>query len=131
MQISKFARKTDPNERRKYANYVNSAAWKKRRQAWFAQVRASGFEPACWVCGARLDKAGTLDLHHRSYDGVSKAANGRWVSNEAHDDLVPLCRADHQALHEFMDSRGWDYRGWSRTDVTNHVLRVLRSRKKK
>lgn len=120
-----LARKTG-DSRNEYQGYLSSPAWKKRRRVYFDTVRLSGVEPACQCCFTTLAEANALDLHHLSYEGVTKDANGRWLSAEQGTDLVPLCRACHERLHTRLDARRMDYWGWNRHRATAVVLTYLR-----
>lgn len=112
---------------REYREYLASAQWHRRRRLWFEAVREAGFEPACQVCGVTLSDAGSLDLHHISYEGVSHdPETGRWSSDEADDDLMEMCREDHMQLHERMDSRG--FLGWDRRRATMYIAGDMRRR---
>ena len=84
-----------------------------------------GYEPACQVCGVRLETAGTLDLHHVSYAGVIEGPDGRWIAGEADADLVPMCRDHHRRLHRMMDRRG-EFYGWDRGRATVVIIAHLR-----
>lgn len=106
-----------------YRNYLRSRAWNWRRRRWFRDVRAAGREPACQVCGLRLEDTDSLDLHHVSYAGVGKV-DGRWAATEADEDLLPLCRADHQAVHRMLD-RSKDFYGWDRRRATVVIIAHL------
>ncbi|GFZ85373.1 hypothetical protein [Nesterenkonia alkaliphila] len=112
-----------------YRGYLRSQAWGWRRQRWFQDRRAEGKEPACQVCGLTLTEheAATgrgLDLHHTSYGGVTQDAGGRWRAEEKDQDLMPMCRYHHQALHRVMD-RPKDHNGWNRRRATVVILRDL------
>lgn len=120
-----LARKTGAS-RSEYQGYLASPAWKKRRRVYFETVRLSGFEPACQCCFTTLTEAKALDLHHLSYEGVTKDASGRWLSAEDEADLVPLCRDCHERLHTRLDARRMDYWGWDRRRATAVVLTYLR-----
>ncbi len=54
------------------------------------------------MCG-RLWVERRDDMHHRTYDRLG---------HETHDDLIPMCRLCHRALHELLDGPG----GWKRLD---------------
>lgn len=107
-----------------YQEYLRSGAWAWRRQRWFRDCRADGFEPACQVCQVMLVDAGSLDLHHVSYEGVQRDETGRWHADESHRDLMPMCRDCHQELHHRMDSPG-DYRDWDRRRATVVIVAHL------
>ena len=113
--------------RAEYAGYIASDAWRARKIRYYEDIRAAGFVPVCQVCGVSRG----LDLHHLSYDGVRRVASGVWVSGEADEDLIPLCRADHEELHRVLDTRGRDYRGWSRRAASLRIIRYLKDRKKR
>lgn len=70
---------------------------------------------------------GGLDLHHVSYEGVTRGDRNRWVAQEADSDLMPMCRICHQDLHRIMD-RGRDYYGWDRETATINIIATLRRR---
>lgn len=78
--LSRWAR------RGRYADYVNSNAWAKRKCRWFQEHWEQTHQvAACVVCGAR-----PVDLHHVDYADVGC---------EDHDSLLPLCRRDHNRVH--------------------------------
>ncbi|SMY04385.1 MULTISPECIES: hypothetical protein [Brevibacterium] len=109
------------------SGYLRSQQWHWRRRRWFRDRRAAGFEPACQVCGVSLEDAGTLDLHHVSYDGVVENPDGSWTAREADEDLMPLCRDHHQAVHRIMD-RKRDFHGWDRRRATLVIVAFLRAK---
>ncbi|MGM7670253.1 hypothetical protein [Microbacterium sp. A93] len=115
-----------------YRDYLRSPAWGFRRVRWFRDARARGCEPACLVCQLTLDEAGSLDLHHLRYNGVGRdPATGAWRAREAHEDLMPMCRAHHKQLHASLDARK-EYLGWARRRATVHiVVRLIRRHRKK
>lgn len=109
-----------------YRRYLRSKQWGFRRVRWFRDRRREGFEPACQVCGITLEAVGTLDLHHNSYGGVDWDEHvQQWVAAEADEDLLPMCRTHHQALHRIMD-RGRDYYGWDRHRASIVIAARLR-----
>lgn len=110
-----------------YREYLRTQAWHWRRQHYFRDLRAAGFEPACQVCGLRLDEAGSLDLHHLSYAGISQRPDGSWVAGEDNADLMPLCRKHHREVHRLMDS-GKTYFAWDRGRATHVVVAQLRTK---
>ena len=65
--------------------------WFRRRERWLEQYRDAhgGQEPVCVVCGALWTLRGG-DLHHRTYARLGA---------ETWQDLVPMCRDHHAALH--------------------------------
>lgn len=109
-----------------YREYLRSQAWGWRRKRWFRDCRAKGFEPACQVCQLTLKKAGSLDLHHVSYEGVQRDENGKWHANEDDGDLMPMCRGCHEQLHYRMDGPG-EFRGWDRRRATVVIIRSMRA----
>jgi len=115
-----------------YREYLRSQAWGYRRVRWFEQCRQAGVEPACQVCQVRLDEAGTLDLHHLSYEGVHQdPQTGAWQAREKHEELMPLCREHHQRLHEIMDGRK-EFFGWNRARASVVIVaRMIRQRRRK
>ena len=112
-----------------YQGYLRSQAWGYRRVRWFARCRADGVEPACQVCAVTLAEAGSLDLHHLSYDGVvQEPSGGGWKAREVHEDLMPLCREHHQRLHQIMDGRK-EFFGWDRRRASVVIVaRMIRQR---
>lgn len=86
-------------------------------------------EPACQVCAITLAEAGSLDLHHLSYDGVVQDPfGGGWKAREAHEDLIPLCREHHQRLHQIVDGRK-EFFGWDRRRASVVIVaRMIRQR---
>jgi thiosulfate reductase electron transport protein len=119
-----LARKTG-RRRHAYSAYLRSGAWAWRRQRWFRDCRSRGTEPACQVCGLTLTSAGTLDLHHTSYNGVKINDAGTYRSEEPDADLLPYCRGHHEALHRILDDRRSDYWGWDRRRATTVITRIL------
>ncbi len=82
--------------RAKYANYMGSAAWFRRRERWvreYAQKFGADSPIVCAGCGREwcLDD----DLHHCSY---------RRLGAERFEDLWPMCRSCHDGIHQIMDS---------------------------
>jgi 5-methylcytosine-specific restriction endonuclease McrA len=102
--------------RGRYATYIDSEPWYQRRQRWHAQWMArTGVDPVCLVCGTTWTlRAG--DLHHRSYDRLGA---------EAFEDLVPLCRVCHTAVHDLWDAApAW--RRLGRPQATDGIVAALR-----
>ena len=56
------------------------------------------------------------DLHHASYDQLG---------HEPNTDLVPMCRACHQALHRVLDRSG-HWRTMPRRTATVQIIAALR-----
>lgn len=72
-----------------------------------------------------LHIAGTLDLHHMSYDGVAwDEEQHRWYAEEQDHDLMPMCRTHHQQLHRIMDRRK-EFYGWDRRRATVVIVARL------
>jgi 5-methylcytosine-specific restriction endonuclease McrA len=74
-----------------YSIYINSAAWRKKRQEYWD----SGKSNDCYVCGAPYRQG--MHLHHRSY---------RRLGAEYLDDLVAVCESCHRDIHAEWDGRG-------------------------
>jgi hypothetical protein len=102
--------------RRDYAAYLASAQWQYRRRAWLEGYRLEHeADPICAVCGTpwTLDE----DLHHASYSNLG---------HERDQDLIPMDRAYHEALHQILDrSRAW--RAMPRSAATAGIVAVLRA----
>jgi 5-methylcytosine-specific restriction endonuclease McrA len=99
----------------RYAIYIESEPWYQRRQRWRAEwVARTGTEPTCLACGTEWTlRAG--DLHHRSY--------GR-LGTEAFEDVIPLCRACHTAVHDVWDgSPAW--RRLGRRQASDGIVAAL------
>lgn len=117
--------------------YIRSRQWGFRRVRYFRDVRAAGREPACQVCGITLEDyqqatGRMLDVHHVRYDGVIyDDESGRWFAREKDEDLMEMCREDHQQLHRIMD-RTKEFYGWSRERATAViVVRLKRQHEQK
>ena len=69
-----------------YKTYLESIDWKMKKNQWVN----SGRPLECWACSRPMpaNRAG-FDFHHRTYENLG---------HENLDDLVLLCRADHQQL---------------------------------
>ncbi len=106
------------HRRRRYAAYITSPDWLTRRRRWYAEhLRRTGTAPICAVCG-RPWRLREDDLHHASYARLG---------HEAHGDLLPMCRADHEALHDLWDADpAW--RRLGRQQATAGIAAVLRHR---
>ena len=102
--------------RRKYGTYMASPAWFARRHRWVREwTEASGYPPACLICGGEWTEH-QGDLHHRSY---------KRLGHEQSADLIALCRSCHDQLHHLLDANpAWRYR--PRSEATDHIVRVLR-----
>ena len=89
-----------------YAAYITSEHWGRVK----ARYRKSKFPQCCVVCD-RPD----VDLHHRTY----KRLGHEWLQ-----DLQPLCRDHHKAVHDMMRTSSRKGRLWGA------VKRYLKSQKK-
>lgn len=106
--------------------YLRSDAWAGRRRAYYGGIRRRGFVPMCQGCES-LDSA-VLQLHHLSYEGVSKTSAGQWVAGESDEDLIVLCATCHEAVHQMLDDFAKSYRGWSRRTASLRIIHALRAR---
>ncbi|MBL3685670.1 hypothetical protein D3248_01690 [Leucobacter zeae] len=108
------------DHRARYARYIASRAWFARREQWVSDERARTCSQMvrCWGgCGNdwRLERD---DMHHVSYVRLG---------DEAHEDLWPLCRGCHDALHQLMDStRSW--RKLHRELANEQAIAIVRAR---
>lgn len=66
-----------------YNDYLKSEHWKDLRARYFK----SKLPRTCKIC-----ESSRVELHHRSY---------KRLGHERLDDLIPLCRTHHQALHDW------------------------------
>jgi hypothetical protein len=99
-----------------YAAYIASEDWYTRRRLWYAEhVRITGSQPSCSVCGQPWRLADG-DLHHASYDRLG---------HERHHDLIAMCRAHHQALHDLWDAAP-SWRRLGRPHATAGIIAALR-----
>jgi 5-methylcytosine-specific restriction endonuclease McrA len=103
-----------------YQAYMRSPQWSERRRRWvkewksYAATHRSGAAPQCRVCG-RLWTLKSGDLHHLHYDRLGA---------ELFEDLVPLCRPHHEALHQLYDTSA-DWRRMGRVQATFGIIGVL------
>jgi hypothetical protein len=67
-----------------YRAYIASDEWRDVKRRY----RSSKLPQKCHVCGSL-----PVDLHHKSY---------KRFGNERLNDLLPLCRACHEAAHAFL-----------------------------
>ena len=99
-----------------YQAWIRSRAWLRRRAWWLTEWRRRyGCEPKCAICG----RAWTLnggDLHHRSYAHLGQ---------ERFEDLIPLDRDCHEALHQLWD-RSPAWRALGREHATAGLIALLR-----
>lgn len=109
------------------SGYLKSTAWFRRRDAWFQEERRRHGTIRCAVTGQRGTKA-TLQLHHVDYAGVDRRADGSWIANEAHDDLVAVRPDVHEALHRMLDTDQALRRGLRRRDANARAIAKLRRR---
>lgn len=110
------------------SGYLGSEAWAARRRAYYGGVWSRGFVAMCQVCGKTGADGVSLHLHHLSYEGVRRGADGVWVAGEKDEDLLPLCETDHESLHKILDDFSSGYRGWSRRAASLRIVQQLRAR---
>lgn len=121
-ELSPWARKSQGRDqhRARYATYITSAAWYRRRDEW-ARAEAARVAPAPIRCRGGCGSIWTPDrddLHHCSYDRLG---------DEAHEDLWPMCRDCHSRLHDLLDSsRSW--RRIEREQANRLALEILVAR---
>lgn len=102
--------------RGRYQGWIRSKAWLRRRSWWLTEWRRRyGSEPVCAVCGRRWTLQ-TGDLHHRSYVHLGQ---------ERFEDLIPLDRDCHEALHQLWD-RSPAWRALGREHATAGLIALLR-----
>jgi 5-methylcytosine-specific restriction endonuclease McrA len=97
-----------------------SQQWFALRERWAEDWAARhGNEPHCRICG--IEWALCDDLHHRTSERLGK---------EARQDLIPLCRSCHGALHRILESdRSW--RRLNRAQATDLIVLNLRRKARK
>lgn len=95
--------------RARYARYMASGRWFARRDRWVAEETDTAGAVVCAVCGDPWD-----DLHHMTYARMG---------SERHDDLVPLCREHHDALHRAYEAGKW--RGMQYEGVMRRLLEMM------
>ncbi len=96
--------KTRLARRTEYADYMRSPAWWARRRLWWQHHTArTGTPTMCCPGGCGTTLTIDDDMHHRSYDRLGE---------EAHEDLIPLCRPCHDALHIMIEASP----KWRQTD---------------
>lgn len=71
-----------------YAEYLNSTHWREFKKRY----ASSGLPRSCAVCSG-----GPYQLHHCNYDRLG---------HEAFADVVPLCDAHHDKVHEWLKANG-------------------------
>lgn len=84
-----------------YDWYINSASWERRKVAYYAK-----HPKKCRACGSTEE----IHLHHHTYTRLGK---------EHDNDLIPLCREHHDAVHELHRSAGFN---GTLTAATRHVV---------
>jgi hypothetical protein len=95
--VSAFRRGLARARKRRYDAYIDSRAWRARREAWAAEEeRRTGSPIRCAVCGYEW-LLGHDDMHHLEYARLG---------TERHDDLVPLHRQAHDEVHHLLDRLG-------------------------
>lgn len=106
--------------RGQYQSYLNSPAWFRKRQDWYAAWwEATGEEPVCAVCG-RVWTLREGHLHHRTYARLGQ---------ELPTDLVPMCGADHVRLHDLWDAHP-SWRTTGRATATVGIIAALRRQRR-
>lgn len=93
-----------------YEEYLKSKHWQKVKRRFFSDPSRK----KCAVCGIKHN----LDLHHKTYENLG---------HEKLDDLIPLCRAHHELVHEYLDKAkelGLSYN-------TDDIVRKYRNRLRK
>lgn len=84
------------------SGYLKSPTWFGRRDRWIeAELNRIG-QLTCAVCQGTVERK-KVELHHLSYAGVSRTAEG-WIAQEAHDDLASVHARCHEWLHRLLDS---------------------------
>lgn len=78
----------------------------------------------CVGCDRTADRR-ELELHHLSYDGVTKTQTG-WYADETHDDLWPLHPACHELLHRIIDRDPLLARHRTRRQASTTALQIVR-----
>lgn len=103
-----------------YQSYLNSRAWYRKRQQWYRTWRQqAGTEPVCAVCG-QLWTLRAGHLHHRTYARLG---------SELTTDLMPLCAADHEPLHDLWDTYP-SWRATGRATATLGIIAALRRQRR-
>lgn len=101
--------------RRRYAQYIRSGGWFRRREQWAEQADSPTY---CYGgCGTVWD-VNRDDMHHNTYVRLG---------DEAHADLWPMCRSCHDDLHTLIaSSPSWRKLGFKQA---NHLaIRTIRAR---
>lgn len=87
-----------------YEAYINSDAWAKKRLEYW---RRAGYSCKAKGCGASQN----LHVHHHTYERLG---------NERMSDLIGLCHAHHDQVHDFHKQN----RGMTLTEATSRVTQV-------
>ncbi len=74
----------------KYLEYIASPQWRKKKEAF---KKSKHFKNGCFVCGSNK-----VDIHHKTY---------KRFGAERLPDLVALCRACHDTIHEMIRHGGY------------------------
>lgn len=100
--------------RARYREYIKSPRWRARREQWEQEHLQAhpGTVVQCFLCGDDW-KLTRDDMHHCSYDRFE---------SELHEDLWPLHRGCHSALHLAMRQS----RPLAKTRLIDMNMRVLR-----
>lgn len=121
-----FARKRGNGSAGYRTGYLHSTAWFARRDRWFTDEHHTLGAIRCQLCGAEGDSR-TLELHHLSYDGVTRQPGGTWSAREAHEELIPLHPTHHEWVHRLLDRDRALARMGSRRVATSIAIRRLRA----
>lgn len=106
---------------RRYAAWLASPQWRRRRSAWAREERRRHGGIVCAVCGRPWSES-SGDLHHLDYSRIG---------GERHEDLMAMCRRCHESVHRAIDaSRVWQRliaRGCRRSVTLAIVARLGRA----
>ena len=106
--------------RERYAAYMRSPAWFRRRNRWVEEESAR-VAPSPVFCHGGCGRQWAVsrdDLHHCSYDRLG---------DEQHADLWAMCRSCHDQIHALMDSA----KSWRKLPLrlrNEQALAVIRDR---
>ncbi len=81
--------------------YLKSPTWFGRRDRWIETELGRVGQLLCAVCQGAVDRK-KVELHHLSYEGVERTADG-WIAGEGHEDLVGVHARCHEWLHRLLD----------------------------
>ena len=72
-----------------YPAYIKSKKWARKKQEYWTSGRSTN----CYICDR--PRNASFHMHHKTYDRLGA---------EHLDDLSPVCRACHTAIHKFYDN---------------------------